>query len=55
MKKGSKAMVIQYRVTYIGEIEIDENLSEEEIRDLILEDQRYFDNPIDIEYTKKEN
>ena len=47
-------MIIQYRVTYIGEIEVDENLSEQDILDLISEDQHYYDNPIDIEYSKKE-
>ena len=48
-------MVIQYRVTYIGEIEVDKDLSEEEVRDLILEDQHYFDNPVDVKYTEKKN
>lgn len=48
-------MTIQYRVTYIGEIEVDENLPEQEIHNLILEDQHYYDNPVDIEYSKKEN
>lgn len=48
-------MVIQYRVTYIGEIEVNENLSEEEIFALISEDQHYYDNPVDVEYSEKKN
>ena len=43
-------ITIQYSVTYIGEVEVDETASSEEILACISEDQHYWDNPNDIEW-----
>jgi len=51
-----KKITIQYSVTYIGEVEVDETASSEEILSCISEDQHYWDNPNDIEWSiKKED